>query len=232
MDITAAVFLCLLSCIPTQLTGQELKRTVVPGGHITLNCSTKSAIGSLAVWIKLGSDQPPQYITQDYVKDQTRLKLIKSDVNNDCYNLLITNITTSDACVYIDGYTMQANSSYFLGHTRTKVTFAASSSPQPSAPPPPDHGQCWVLMVSMCVVCTGLSALTASICVYCFCSRTGPESQSQHHHVKIAGSGYQREQFIFLLRSAKLHPNPAYRTRDKEDCGSRRKYHPELLYKE
>ncbi|XP_076151983.1 uncharacterized protein LOC143135140 isoform X2 [Alosa pseudoharengus] len=191
MDITAAMFLCLLSCIIKQLTGEELKRTVEPGENITLACSTTMTPGSRAVWIKLCSGQPSQVITQDFVKDKHRLSFIKSK-DKDCFNLLITNITESDACVYCNGNIEEEATNLLVlkfGRAHTKLIYAGpqSSHPQPSSSLP-DQGQCWVLMVSMCVVCSGLSALTASICC-----KTGSESQSKCH-VKILDFRHQREQ--------------------------------------
>ena len=69
--------------------------------------------------------------------------------------------------------------------------YVSSNVSTTSNPFPWECGQCWVVLVSLCLVCVLLSALISSACVYCLCRKTdkgiwsskGTFTHSQTHKV-------------------------------------------------
>lgn len=101
--------------------------TVTPGENITLECSTDIPAGFHTLWIQLCSNNTSQIITQGF-KNET-FNFTKNRKTS-CYDLVIYNITESEACVYYEMmvHISQTNKLPFnFGKTSITVTFTGKN---------------------------------------------------------------------------------------------------------
>ncbi|XP_065110005.1 uncharacterized protein [Paramisgurnus dabryanus] len=167
---------------------------VRPGDNITFYCDRPLTGGLGIVWIKNSSYEFQPSLIIDYRKSNkesfSRFSFPKNS-NINSFDLHITNITIFDLGLYYcaeydkkldkdEEGLIYSSDVYYYGNRTTRLSLAVTScsgdSSSTVSPPPPvsDCFLCWMLLVSVCVVCF----LLCFICVYCFCQRktTGLES--------------------------------------------------------
>ncbi|XP_076151984.1 uncharacterized protein LOC143135141 [Alosa pseudoharengus] len=187
-----------------KVSGTELDLTIKPGNNVTLYCDCIWTKGAQTYWYRNCSHyRQPSFVmsTQEAIKDIDKLSTyeFKWNTTSQSHDLLIKNITESELGLYycsvgmskvidttvnhqkVTNGIIQQKVSYSYGNITYKLSFEdATSSPAPTGPPPPDGGQCCSLLVILCPVCTLLSALISSTCVYCLCRKTAPVESGEH----------------------------------------------------
>ncbi|XP_076151980.1 uncharacterized protein LOC143135137 [Alosa pseudoharengus] len=194
-----------------KVSGTEVDLTVKPGNYITLYCDCVWSSGSQINWYRNCSHyrQPSFVISTEYLiwdGDNPLLSKyqFKWNSTSQSHDLLIKNITESELGLYycsvamtkvIDATVIYQKFSQSYGNITYKLSFEdAASSPAPTRPPPPDGGQCWSLLVILCPMCTLLSALISSTCVYCLCRcKTAPVEPGEHSKRRVSQTGKQDE---------------------------------------
>ncbi|XP_041950835.1 uncharacterized protein LOC121711350 isoform X4 [Alosa sapidissima] len=209
MSSLVVIIIALLGVIQSALkvSGTEVNLMVKPGNNVTLYCDCTWTSG-----LHLYCYQPIWNSTSQ------------------SHDLLIKNITESELGLYycsvamtklIDTTVIHQRVSHIYGNITYKLSFEdAASSPAPTCPPPPDGGQCWSLLVILCPVCTLLSALISSTCVYCFCRcKTAPVEPGERSKRRESRAGKQDEDkelcYASLDMPARAHKAKPKRTRNK-----------------
>ncbi|XP_076151981.1 uncharacterized protein LOC143135138 [Alosa pseudoharengus] len=227
-----------------KVSGTELDLTIKPGNNVTLYCDCIWTHGAHIYWYRNCSHyRQPSFVmsTKEAIRGIDKLSTyeFKWNSTSQSHDLLIKNITESELGLYycsvamkkvVDGAVIhpkvtsgiiQQKVSYSYGNITYKLSFEdAASSPAPTCPPPPDGGQCWSLLVILCPMCTLLSALIASTCVYCLCRcKTAPVEPGERSKRRESRAGKQDEDkelcYASLDMPARAHKAKPKRTRNQ-----------------
>ncbi|XP_042271118.1 uncharacterized protein LOC121899402 [Thunnus maccoyii] len=195
---TFLVFLSgVVSCSQNQFSGSVLEMTVRPGDNITLYCDCKLSTGIFIVWYRNCSheNQPSLVLktktssligatnTTGPLQPFHHFQFVRN-FSSGSYDLLILNITNSDAGLYYCGTEKKTVEDkgyinyryvYEYGNVTTRIQFDSSELRHYETPQ--DCDWCWTLLFSLCPTFAVLSSLLSSLLVYHLCQKTAKEPQ-------------------------------------------------------
>ncbi|XP_033976694.1 uncharacterized protein LOC117474798, partial [Trematomus bernacchii] len=178
------VILLVVSCTHDWTSGSELEMTVRPGHNITLYCDCKLSSGVYIVWYRNCShENQPSLVLYAYRK-YLRFHFVRNS-SSESYDLLIVNITETDAGLYYCGtkqFKVEKNEQitftniYTHGNVSTRIHVIPDSS---SCPNPGGHILNPVVpwMMVLTPAFTILTSLISFILVYLFCQKTDKDPQ-------------------------------------------------------
>lgn len=140
-----------------------IKRTVLPGGNITLYCDLDSDVGDVE-WHKkyIGVNCPVLSMSERFAPPRFS---VTQNSSTKSFDLSIQNVSDDDLGLY---YCTGIKKAVEMTGMTFKVFFQAPLPVSlPSCPPPPNHEQCWILLASLCPICAFLGIIS-STCVCCF----------------------------------------------------------------
>ncbi|XP_041916486.1 uncharacterized protein LOC121680961 [Alosa sapidissima] len=171
MDILSiTLHLYMIYICVERISGVIENLRVRQGQNITLYCEFKVENTFEIGWRRNCShvNQPPLTLEGKWIPP--RFTLLWNTSSNSV-DLMIENITEHDLGLY---YCRNANTNQERKIVKILLE-EPPPSPQPSCPPSPDCGQCWMLLIVLCPVCSLISALISSICTYYFFHNKEPK---------------------------------------------------------
>ncbi|XP_076139280.1 uncharacterized protein LOC143122356 [Alosa pseudoharengus] len=168
--LSITLHLCMIYIFVERISGVSEDLKVRQGQNITLYCEFKVENEWEIEWHRNCSheNQPPLKLESKW--NPPRFTLLWNTSSNSL-DLMIENITEHDLGLY---YCHNVNTKQ-RGKIMKLLLEEPPPSPQPSCPPSPDCGQCWMLLIVLCPVCSLISALISSICTYYFFHNKEPK---------------------------------------------------------
>ncbi|KAI1897041.1 hypothetical protein AGOR_G00079030 [Albula goreensis] len=158
-----------------KLAEPSVRMAVSVGGSVALHCD--QIHNEVTTWFGQHCGQAPHIVIsardkpgnpEELMYKLTRystssaIKAAKNPSNNSI-SLRIHNISESDLGLF---YCSTGTENEFIG---SEIILFQKEA----------HGQCWVLLVSVCPVCAVVTAVLSSACVYWICRRKGPACEIQ-----------------------------------------------------
>ncbi|KAI4897616.1 hypothetical protein NFI96_030294, partial [Prochilodus magdalenae] len=173
--------------------GTNEEKLIRPGDTVSLQCDCRMETGWEIYWVRSCSPLLQPMLLSSYesvVNPIPRYSMTLNSVNNS-YNLTIENITESDLGLYycarskvkMDadvGGKLAVNEVYHICNTSTKLSYEVLTAVEP------DCTQCWLILMIVCPVCTILSSLLSSICVFLCTRKPGVMTEPDSDHTELA----------------------------------------------
>ncbi|XP_062407322.1 uncharacterized protein LOC134098305 [Sardina pilchardus] len=203
MFCQGVVFIVLLGVKQSvlEVLGTEVDLKIRPGDNVTLYSDCVWTSGSHSWWFRNCSHyrQPSFNVSTKHLFSMSTQTTLDSNIprytfhlnsSSNSHDLVIENITESDLGVYycsiskkivVDEGVIKQTETHHFSKIIYKLSFEGfHPTPPPSSHLPPDGGQYWILLVILCTVCTLLSTLISSTCVYCLCRKTAHVKSGVH----------------------------------------------------
>ncbi|XP_041930803.1 uncharacterized protein LOC121694386 [Alosa sapidissima] len=196
LHCSSIAFLCAVSLVCQRVSSIDMELHVRPGDDIILYCDRVKKTGSDIVWFR-GFSADAQTCTNISVMEAYRNQVYNLSATshltpvwnavNQSYDLEINGVRELDRGLYycasedkvrpLQSETVAWRKVYNFSKDAIWVSVTGScvtldAVPTTCSPFPWECGQCWVVLVSLCLACVLLSAVISSACVYCLCSKT------------------------------------------------------------
>ncbi|KAG5272082.1 hypothetical protein AALO_G00161460 [Alosa alosa] len=189
ISLICVKFICL-----EKISVAEVELKVRPGDDIILYCDFSVSSKLEIEWHRKCThvNQPELVLFGNFENPFPRFGL-KWNISTKSVDLSIQNFTEHDLGLY-----------HCEGKTKgiaINVLFE-DPSPQPTGPPP-DHDQCWILLVSLCPVCVFLCAIS----VYCFIREK--ESENKKIYQTFTGTADSTTTVVIYTHVDQTDTNPS-----------------------